>query len=137
MTTLCNCMICQMQEDADNAGQWKATFEKTVAAYQRNLDQHPTGLLADFYMYDESHKVYNAATGRVHEKETDGSYWFNACRFAHYSMPTRMPHCRSCHRTPTAASATNKLQRTDLPSKSMSVLHSATSSCYAACHVPL
>ncbi|CAL5226006.1 g8809 [Coccomyxa viridis] len=68
------------QEDADNAGQWKATFEKTNAAYQRNLDQHPTGLLADFYMYDESHKVYNAATGRVHEKETDGSYWFNACR---------------------------------------------------------
>ena len=72
MTTLCNCMICQMQEDADNAGQWKATFEKTVAAYQRNLDQHPTGLLADFYMYDESHKVYNAATGRVHEKDPMG-----------------------------------------------------------------
>ena len=88
MAILCICTIWQVQEDTANASQWRATFEKTVAAYQRNLSQHPTGLLADFYVYDESAKVYNAAPGWVHETDKDGAYWMNACRCADCPMPT-------------------------------------------------
>ena len=78
----------QVQEDKANASRWRATFEKTVAAYQRNLSQHPTGLLADFYIYDEKHMVYNAADGWVHETGNDGAYWMNACRCADSSVRT-------------------------------------------------
>lgn len=56
-----------MQEDTAHADQWKATFEKTVAAYQRNLSQHKTGLVADFYKYDEHYNVYDASTEQVLE----------------------------------------------------------------------
>lgn len=46
-----------------------------VAAYQRNCSQHPTGLLADFYIYDESARVYNAASGKVMETDNDRLYF--------------------------------------------------------------
>ena len=73
----------QVQEDTANASRWRATFEKTLAAAdQRNLSQHPTGLLADLCIYAETDKVYNAAKGWAHEAEKDGAYWMSACRCA-------------------------------------------------------
>ncbi len=70
-----------MQEDTAHADQWKATFEKTVAAYQRNLSQHKTGLVADFYKYDEHYNVYDASTEQVLEKPNDKDYNTNASRW--------------------------------------------------------
>ncbi len=66
------------QEDSGHASQWQATFDKTVAAYKRNLSQRGTGLLADFYVYDEGNNVYNAAPGWVLETGNDGEYNTNA-----------------------------------------------------------
>ncbi|EIE21763.1 Six-hairpin glycosidase [Coccomyxa subellipsoidea C-169] len=75
------------KEDSAHADKWQATFDKTVAAYERNRTQHPTGLLADFYVYDESAKVYNASTRFVLENNRDDpsnshdkDYFTNASR---------------------------------------------------------
>ena len=53
-----------------------------VAAHQRDCSQHPTGLLADFYIYDESAKVHNAVSGYVLETVKDRFYFTKACRCA-------------------------------------------------------
>lgn len=81
------------QEDSDHASQWQATFDKTVAAYKRNLSQHGTGLLADFYLYDEDHYVYDAATKWVYETDNDKDYFTNASRLATILNELRHGNC--------------------------------------------
>ena len=92
----------QFQTQEDSA--WQATFDKTVAAYERNRSQHPTLLLADFYVFDESAKVYNASTGFVLENNRDDpsnshdkDYFTNASRCAKLLNSNACLTSSACH----------------------------------------
>ena len=49
---------------------------------QQQLALHPdTGLLADFLVYDHSKNTYLPSKGRILERDSDGDFGYNACRF--------------------------------------------------------
>ena len=49
---------------------------------QHQLSLHPgTGLLADFLVYDHVEQCYKPSESKVLEKENDGEYNWNSCRY--------------------------------------------------------
>ncbi len=70
------------QEDTERAKEWKQVLDSTIAVLQHQLRLHPqTGLLADFLVYDHSERCYKPCEGKVLEKDNDGEYNWNSCRY--------------------------------------------------------
>ena len=67
---------------------------------EQQLALHPdTGLLADFLVYNKSEKRYKPSKGKVLERERDGDFGYNACRFAphiHYIMQVCRASVHGC-----------------------------------------
>lgn len=73
-------MCCQV--DTERESQWLSVIEATVKVLQQQLALHPdTGLLADFLVYDHSKNRYMPSKGRILERDSDGDFGYNACRF--------------------------------------------------------
>lgn len=73
-------MYCQV--DTERSSQWLSVIEATVKLLQQQLALHPdTGLLADFLVYDHSKNTYLPSKGRILERDSDGDFGYNACRF--------------------------------------------------------
>ena len=68
---------------------------------QQQLALHPdTGLLADFLVYNKSEKRYKPSKGKILERERDGDFGYNACRFApvnHHTMQVYMMPVHGCN----------------------------------------
>lgn len=70
------------QVDTERSSDWVSVINATVAVLQQQLALHPdTGLLADFLVYDHSQKRYKPPKGRILERDSDGDFGYNACRF--------------------------------------------------------
>ena len=73
-------MSCQI--DTERKSQWLSVIEATVKVLQQQLALHPdTGLLANFLVYDHSDNRYMPSTGKILERDSDGDFGYNACRF--------------------------------------------------------
>lgn len=71
---------------------------------EQQLALHPdTGLLADFLVYNKSEKRYKPSIGKILERERDGDFGYNACRFApdrQYIMQVCMTSLHGCNMCP-------------------------------------
>ena len=71
------------QEDKERSAQWSGVVNATIEVLQQQLKLHPdTGLVADFLVYNKAEKQYKPAKGKVLERETDGEFGYNACRYS-------------------------------------------------------
>ena len=90
MNCYCCCLLTaefDQQEDTERAKKWKQVVESTIAVLQHQLRLHPeTGLLADFLVYDHSERCYKPCEGKVLEKDNDGEYNWNSCRYLLHSF---------------------------------------------------
>jgi len=95
-----------LRRDFAHAETWEATLEATVRAVQAQLDQHSTGLMADFVMYNHDLKRFEPVKGKVLERAHDPDYFFNSCRIpwrlSIYYMETRDPRVEPTLRALTA-----------------------------------
>ena len=71
-----------LQVDTQRSKQWSSVIEASVQVLQQQLALHPeTGLLADFLVYNKSEKRYKPSKGKILERDSDGDFGYNACRF--------------------------------------------------------
>lgn len=71
-----------MQEDTARSKEWRQVLDSTIAVLQDQLALHPeTGLLADFLVYSPPEKRYKPSEGKILEKDSDGQYGWNSCRY--------------------------------------------------------
>ncbi|KAL3134950.1 hypothetical protein ABBQ32_007910 [Trebouxia sp. C0010 RCD-2024] len=69
--------------DTERSSNWVSVMNATVAVLEQQLALHPdTGLLADFLVFDHSQKRYQPSKGKILERNSDGDFGYNACRFA-------------------------------------------------------
>lgn len=85
-TTHISCLMYRsymlMQVDTQRSKQWSSVIEASVQLLQQQLALHPeTGLLADFLVYNKSEKRYKPSKGKILERDSDGDFGYNACRF--------------------------------------------------------
>lgn len=65
----------------------------TVAVLEQQMALHPdTGLLADFLVFDHTQKRYQPSKGKILERDSDGDFGYNACRFAERPAWQHMLH---------------------------------------------
>ena len=84
------------QVDTERSSEWLSVIDATVRVLQHQLALHPdTGLLADFLVYDHSEKTYKPSQGRILERDSDGDFGYNACRYVEASDHTSNPHSKS------------------------------------------
>lgn len=75
--------ILLFQIDTERSSNWVSVMNATVAVLEQQLALHPdTGLLADFLVFDHSQKRYQPSKGKILERNSDGDFGYNACRFA-------------------------------------------------------
>ena len=71
-----------LQVDTQRSKQWGSVIKASVQVLQQQLALHPeTGLLADFLVYNKSEKRYKPSKGKILERDSDGDFGYNACRF--------------------------------------------------------
>ena len=71
-----------LQVDKERSSNWVSVIDATVGVLQQQLALNPdTGLLADFLVYDHSEDKYKPAKGKILERESDGDFGYNACRW--------------------------------------------------------
>lgn len=68
------------QRDKERAATWAACLEATIQAVEAQFDQNPTGLMADFVMYNHDSCRFEPVKGQVLERPQDPEYFFNSCR---------------------------------------------------------
>ena len=75
-------MFLLYQVDTERSSNWVSVINATVAVLEQQLALHPdTGLLADFLVYDHSQKKYRPSKGKILERDSDGDFGYNACRY--------------------------------------------------------